>query len=90
MSIATIPANVTTGTNNVSKRGISDGILGIIEMGSPPAATATLSYLDEKFYNALSWAQGCLKEEVEVMGSTNTVLSTSEPSLLDLYERSIN
>ena len=78
-SIATIPAHVTAGTNNVSKRDSSDGILEIIDMGSPPAATVSLSSICDTIYNALSRAQRSLQDEVAVAGSPNTVSATSEP-----------
>ena len=59
-------------------------------MGSPPDATVTLSSLCDKINNALSRAQEYLQEEVAVAGSPNTVSATSEPSLMDLTERTIN
>ena len=89
-SVATIPANVTAGTNNESESDSSDGILEIIEIWIPPAATFTLSSLRDKIHNALSRAQGSLHEEDAVVGSPNTVSATSDTSLLELSERTIN
>ena len=74
---ATIPAHVTAGTNNGSESDSSDGILEIIEMGSPPAATVALSSLRDTIHNELSRAQGSLQEEVAVAGSPNAVSATS-------------
>ena len=88
--VANIPAHVTAGTNNGSESDSSDGILEIIEMGSPPAATVALSSLRDTIHNELSRAQGSLQEEVAVAGSPNAVSATSEPSLLDSAERTIN
>ena len=78
-SVATIPAQITSGTNNGSKNDSSDGILEIIEMEIPPAATVALSSLRGKNYNEMSRAQGSLQEEVAVAGGTNVVSDTSEP-----------
>ena len=89
-SVAPIPIHVTAGTNNGSESNSSDGILEIIEMYSPPSATVALSYLRDTIHNALSQAQEYLQEEVAVAGIPNTVSSTSEPSMLDLAERTIN
>ena len=59
-------------------------------MVSRPAATVALSSLCDTVYNALSWAQGSLQEEVSVAVSHNTVSSTSETSLMYLADRTIN
>ena len=67
-----------------------DGILEIIEMWSPPAATVALSSLRDTIHNPLSRAQGSLQEEVAVAGSPNTVSATPDPSFLDLAEQTIN
>ena len=65
-SVTTIPAHVASGTNNGSESDRSYGILEIIGMWSPPAATVALSSLCDTIHNALSRAQGSLQEEVEV------------------------
>ena len=59
-------------------------------MGSPPAATVALSSLRGTIHNALLMSQRYLREEVAVAGSPNTVSDTSYPSLMDLYELTIN
>ena len=75
-SVAITPAHVTAGINNGSESDRSDGILEIIYMGRPPAATVTIIYLCEKMHNTLLQAQGYLQEDVEVAGSPNTVSAT--------------
>ena len=60
VSVATIPAHVTSGTNNGYESNSSDGILETIETGSTPAETVALSYLCDIINNALSRAQGYL------------------------------
>ena len=72
-SISAITAHVATVTNNGSETYRLDGILEIIDMGSPPSATAALISLNEKHYNSISRAQGYLQQEVVVAGSPNTV-----------------
>ena len=72
-SVALIPANVTSGTNNGSESDSSYGVLDIIEMGSPPFATVSLSSIRDTIQNVLQQAQGYLYEEVAVTGSPNTV-----------------
>ena len=52
-SVATIPSQVTTVTNNGYKSDSLDGIIDIIDMGSPPTATVTLSSLSDTSHNAL-------------------------------------
>ena len=89
-SVSTIPAHVTDVTNNGSERKISDGILKIIDMGSPLAATVALSSLCDTIHNALSQAHRSLQEEVAVTGSTNTVSDTSELPFLYLDGLTIN
>ena len=59
-------------------------------MGSPPAATVALSSLRGTIHNALLMSQRYLQEEVAVAGSPNTVSDTSEPSFLELADRTIN
>ena len=89
-SVVTIPIHFTAGTNNGSEINSSDSTLDITEMGSTPAATVSLISLRDKIHNALLRAQGYLQEEVAVAGSPDTVSAISEPSLLDLSERTIN
>ena len=89
-SVATIPAHVTSVTNNRSESNRLDGIPEIIEMGSHPAAIVALSSLCDTIHNELSWAQGSLKEEVAFAGIPNTVSDTSETSFMDLAEQTIN
>ena len=88
--VSTIPTHVTYGTNNRFESNSSDGILEIIDIGSTPFATVDLSYLHDTIHNALSRSQGSLQEEFAVAGSLNTVSATSEPSFLDLDDRTIN
>ena len=89
-SVATIPAHVTSGTNDESDSDRSDGILEIMEIGIPPATAVAMSSLCDTIHNALLWVQGYLQENVAFSGRPNTVSATSEPSLMDLAERTIN
>ena len=89
-SVTTIPAHVANGTKNGSDINSSDGILEIIDMEIPPDSNVTLSYLHAKIHNSLSQVQGYLQEEIEVAGIPNTVSATSEPSFLELADRTIN
>ena len=89
-SVATITAHVTAGTNNGSESDISDGILDIIEMGSPPNTTVALISLRNTTDNKLPQEQISLQEEVSVTGNPNTASATSEPSFVDLDKRNIN
>ena len=59
-------------------------------MGSPPYATTPLSFIRDTIQNVLSRVQGSLQEEVKVAGNPNTVSSKSEPSFMDLADRTIN
>ena len=88
--VATISAHVTARTNNASESDSSYGIPEIIEMGGPPSATVALISLRNTIHNALSRAQGHQQAEFAVAVIPNTVSATSEPSLLDLAERTIN
>ena len=90
VSFSTIPTHVTAGTNNGSENDISDGILEIVQMGSIPADIVALSCLREKNHNALSPAQVSLQEGVAVSGIPNTLSVTSDPSLMELSDRTIN
>ena len=74
-SVATIPAYVNTVTNNGYDINSSDGILEIIEMGSPPDATVAMSSLYDTINNALPWVQVSLQEEFVFAESPNTVLA---------------
>ena len=57
-SVATIPARVTAGTNNVYEINSLDIILNIIDMGSPTASTVDLSSFCDTIHNSLLRVQG--------------------------------